>query len=231
VGRQALSPEVLGRCHVLGARHADIAVPLWAERGGRPTTWHPAHISERYGLFTLIVLGESVSAATIALQSAVASNKLSASPIGIGVGGLILVFALWWWYFEHSAEERPRVTPQSSFVWGYAHYAVFAAVAAFGAGLEVAVTAVEHGGAGETAALAVAIPVGIYLVVTAALHANFSPRWTLPPGFVAGAVVLLLGFGILARRLPLAACIVGMGIVVAALVAVESVTRREVVSD
>ncbi|WP_245154142.1 low temperature requirement protein A [Rhodococcus sp. 1R11] len=29
---------------------------MWAERHRRPP-WHPEHITERFGLFTLIVLG------------------------------------------------------------------------------------------------------------------------------------------------------------------------------
>lgn len=33
-------------------------VPWWAERRGS-TAWHPHHIAERYGLFTIILLGES----------------------------------------------------------------------------------------------------------------------------------------------------------------------------
>ncbi|PZS32881.1 MAG: hypothetical protein DLM59_07335 [Pseudonocardiales bacterium] len=36
--------------------------------------WHPEHIVERYGLFTLIVLGESVLAATTAVQQAYTSG-------------------------------------------------------------------------------------------------------------------------------------------------------------
>ena len=37
---------------------------------GRPagTPWHPGHIDERYGLFTLIVLGECIAAATVAIH-------------------------------------------------------------------------------------------------------------------------------------------------------------------
>ncbi|MFI6358318.1 low temperature requirement protein A [Streptomyces sp. NPDC050743] len=34
------------------------------------TPWHPHHIAERYELFALIVLGESVAAATVAVRSA-----------------------------------------------------------------------------------------------------------------------------------------------------------------
>ena len=41
----------------------ELPVPVWAERAA-PTPWHPHHIAERYGLLTLIVLGESMLAAT-----------------------------------------------------------------------------------------------------------------------------------------------------------------------
>ena len=37
---------------------AELAVPIVAERTGS-TPWHPHHITERYGLFTLIVMGEA----------------------------------------------------------------------------------------------------------------------------------------------------------------------------
>src|SRR5262245_30698653 len=45
----------------------ELLVPAWAERAGR-TTFHPEHIAERYGLFMIIVLGESVLAASLAIQ-------------------------------------------------------------------------------------------------------------------------------------------------------------------
>lgn len=38
----------------------DLSVPLIAERPGM-TTWHPHHIAERYGLFTIILLGRACS--------------------------------------------------------------------------------------------------------------------------------------------------------------------------
>lgn len=49
---------------------AEMSVPAIAERD-RSTSWHPHHISERYGLFTIIVLGETIAAATVAVQEAV----------------------------------------------------------------------------------------------------------------------------------------------------------------
>ena len=46
----------------------EMLVPLYAERA-HPTSWHPHHIAERYGLFTIIVLGETIAAATVAVKS------------------------------------------------------------------------------------------------------------------------------------------------------------------
>lgn len=59
---------------------AELVVPVWAERTIATTwPWHARHISERYGLFTLIVLGESVLAASNALQAALGSGSRSGS--------------------------------------------------------------------------------------------------------------------------------------------------------
>jgi low temperature requirement protein LtrA len=207
-------------------------VPAWAERAasGGGTPWHPGHINERYGLFTLIVLGESVAAATIAIQEAVTANAISATLVGLAVGGLALVFGLWWWYFEHSAEEGLRVSRQLAYVWGYAHYFVFASVAAFGAGLEVAVSTAEgHGTAsGITAALSVAVPVAIFVVVTATLHAILRKDWPLQRWYPPLTAAALVALAFAADRVSLGVVVPLMALAVAALVAVDSRTSRTV---
>jgi low temperature requirement protein LtrA len=48
---------------------AELSVPLLAERTGQ-TPWHAEHMAERYGLFTLIVLGESNGVPTMMIRSA-----------------------------------------------------------------------------------------------------------------------------------------------------------------
>ena len=82
----------------------ELALPIWAERSGRPTPWHPGHIAERYGLFTIIVLGECVLAASTAVQTAMAAGGVSAELLLVAAGGLLLVLGLWWSYFKHPAE-------------------------------------------------------------------------------------------------------------------------------
>ena len=61
---------------------AEIVVPLWAERAGPMTPWHPEHIAERYGEFTLIVLGESVLATMIAAKELPVSWSTTAAGVG-----------------------------------------------------------------------------------------------------------------------------------------------------
>jgi low temperature requirement protein LtrA len=173
---------------------AELAVPVFAERRSTGGGWHPEHIAERYGLFTLIVLGESVAAATVAVQEA-ASGGIPVPLAWLAAGALGLVGGLWWVYFDHPAGDALRATPRLSFLWGYGHYAVFAGLAAVGAGLQVAADAVGHGDRGRTAGLAVAIPVALYLVVTALLQSFLryphDVRWLVATSGTAAVVLLI----------------------------------------
>ena len=47
----------------------ELVVPFWAERTGQ-TTWHPHHIAERYGLYFIMVPGETILSSTLAVQEA-----------------------------------------------------------------------------------------------------------------------------------------------------------------
>ncbi len=177
---------------ILGA--LDLGIPIWAERGGRPTPWHPEHIAERYGLFTIIVLGECVLATSGAVQLAMAAGGLSLSLLVVALDGLLLVFALWWSYFKHPAEIDRSLSLRQAIVWGYSHYFVFAAIAALGAGLQVAIDA-THAAVALTPtgiALAVAIPVIVYTVAMGLLHrATASWRFMTPFAVVAAVVVAI----------------------------------------
>ena len=116
----------------------ELAIPYWAERSGPMTPWHPGHIVERYGLFTIIVLGECVLATMTATQVAFEAGGRLGPLLAVAAGGLILVFALWWSYFKHEPDVSRRRSLGATIAWGYGHYFVFAAVAALGAGLQVA---------------------------------------------------------------------------------------------
>ncbi|MDS0137787.1 MULTISPECIES: low temperature requirement protein A [unclassified Amycolatopsis] len=152
---------------------AELAVPVWAEsRGG--TTWHPHHIAERYGLFTLIVLGETILSATNAIKEGTAEPGHIGALVSLAAAGLVLVFSMWWLYFDRPGHARLVRRPGmfTSMSWGYGHYFIFASAAAVGAGLEVAV-AYDTGAlhlAGVAAALPTTVPVAVFLLSVWLLH-------------------------------------------------------------
>lgn len=173
---------------------AEMAVPAWAEFGGRATPWHPGHITDRYGGFTIIVLGEVVATIATAIEDAVDHSQASPRLLTVAAAGLLLVFALWWAYFKQSATESIRRSLRWTFVWAFAHYLIFAAVAALGAGLQVAIATLTHSTRVSPvfAAFTVAVPVALYLVVQGLLSTRMDRKATLPPSVAAIAILLLV---------------------------------------
>lgn len=172
----------------------DVALPMWAERAS-PTTWHPHHITERYGLLTLIVLGESILSANDAIQSALAAGVALSELIPVIIGGLLIVYSMWWVYFDRPVHDLLR-SVRKAFIWGYGHYLVFASAAAVGAGLAVAVDAATHTAKIGTvgAGIAVAVPVATYLLCLWFLHDRPEYRQTRVFGPIAAVLVLLTPF-------------------------------------
>ena len=159
----------------------ELCVPLWAERAGR-TAWHPRHIAERYGLFTIIVLGESVLSATVGVQTAIDLDSKFSDLGLVVVGGLLTLFAMWWIYFDLPTErvvEQVRADFEDRmaavFAWGYGHYFVFASIAATGAGLVVEVDQLaEHSLLTDRqAGFAFTLPVALFVLSVWLLHARY----------------------------------------------------------
>ena len=145
---------------------AELLVPAWAERAGI-TPWHPHHIAERYSLFYIIVLGETVLSTTVAIQQALTAHELHAGLISVIAGGVLIVFSLWWLYFSRNdGEALARVHDRynrDTYLWGYGHYVLFASGAAIGAGLAARVDVWRHNSASShlETAFAVTVPVAL----------------------------------------------------------------------
>jgi low temperature requirement protein LtrA len=189
----------------------ELLVPTWAERAGA-TPWHPGHIAERYGLFTIIVLGESVLAPTVAISTALDGGEPSRTLLPIAFGGLVTVFCMWWIYFSQPGEQAAEFArdvfldqPRYGFIWGYGHAFVFASAAAAGAGLTIAVDRAVHDSALSRtgAALAFTVPVAIYLLSTWLLHARHKPHPGMLRGLVPAICVLVLATSWLPEAVPL----------------------------
>lgn len=148
----------------------ELLVPIWAESAAQ-TPWHPAHIIERYGLMTIIVLGESVLSSLGAIRASLATGGLTSDFLALCAGALLILFAMWWLYFDGEIDNSLRLN-QHAFVWGYGHYFVFASAAAVGAGLAIGADWLAHHTeiSRTVANAAVALPVALYLLSLWHIH-------------------------------------------------------------
>jgi len=197
----------------------EMLVPVIAERAAG-TTFHVGHVVERYGLFTLIVLGESILAASNAIRAGLDAGTDVPALVSLAFAGLVIVFALWWLYFD-CPEQDLTASLRKSLTWGYGHYLVFASAAAVGAGLEVSVDYDTHAThlPSLAAAMTTTAPVAVYLLVVWFLQvfetSDGLARWTFP---ITAVLVLAASFG--------PAPIHVTAVLLAALVAVNVVSNR-----
>jgi len=114
----------------------DISVPLG--RGAQEAQGkHPPdvlHMSERYGLLIIIVLGESF----VKVLTAVAEQPQAHLMVLAGVT-LLIVTSIWWIYFDDVAGSRIKRKRAATFIWVYAHLPLTIAVTAVGVAIKKAV--------------------------------------------------------------------------------------------
>lgn len=96
------------------------------------------HLPERFGLFTLILIGESIIAIMKGIQSQPEWSLAAASAAFLGIG---LIFSLWWWYFDGAAAAAHRPVRDSAdvrrfMVWNYVHLPAYLGLAATSVGIE-----------------------------------------------------------------------------------------------
>ena len=102
----------------------------------------PHHFAERHGLIIIIALGESI----VALGAGAEGEAITTGVIGVAVLGALLSFALWWLYFDVSAEmagkrlsEAPRGMAQNQAArdaYSYFHLPMVAGIVLLALGLK-----------------------------------------------------------------------------------------------
>lgn len=106
----------------------------------------PAHLPERFGLFTLILLGEWVVAVMHGMES---QDEWPAEAALSALLGMGIAFLIWWWYFDgvSGASEQPVRTRRDAVrfhLWSYAHFPLYLGIVVAGVGVQRIVTAAAH---------------------------------------------------------------------------------------
>lgn len=116
----------------------DLGTPWLAVAHSAKVPPDASHLPERFGLFTLILLGESVIAVMHGMKS---QEDWSVAPATSAFLGMAIAFAIWWWYFDgvaaaseqHVRSHRDAVRFH---IWSYAHLPLYLGIAIAAAGIE-----------------------------------------------------------------------------------------------
>lgn len=185
--------------------------PLIAERRGG-TPWHPHHLAERYGLLTIIALGEIVAGTAAIVAGLSHASGWSVNSIAVAVAGVAMAFGMWWAYFLLPMGEALARSRHRGLLWGWVHVLVFISIAGAGAGLHVAALAVEgeaHHLPVTAAVAAAAVPTAAFclalLAITVTLGMGLS--WRRVGLFLVAASMALASIAAAATGLPLTGCL------------------------
>ena len=119
----------------------EFSVPMIAEKAGT-TPFHRHHMIERYGLLTIISLGEIMLAISLGFGFLYAEHPGWAAA-RTAVAALFIVFSLFWVYFDEK-EHLPSREFNTVFTWGYGHVFIFGAIAVLGAGIAAELDIASH---------------------------------------------------------------------------------------
>jgi low temperature requirement protein LtrA len=195
-----------------------------------------AHFAERYSLFVIICLGESIVAIGVgALGQGAEARELTGELVVAVALGLLITVGMWWTYFEGFAEAaaeqlRSHRDPvlAAADAYSYLHLVIVAGIITFAVGVKV----LAHGSVAASlpgpARLALCGGVALYLVGTSA----FSLRLlgALPRGqlAVAGALLVLYAVG---GSMPAWVVAAAVAALIGVLCAAESEAVRRVISS
>ena len=174
---------------------ADLAVPFTSRRFNTLLPPDVHHMTERYGLFTIIVAGE----AFVKVISSAPTAPLTVHQLLLGGLGLALAGSLWWLYFDDVAGSPLQTTSRAPFVWLYSHLPVAVGLTAFGVAIKKVVFLQAGEALPEKYRLLLGGALALYLVfcllidlVTTRSHHARPPRMRAAWRLGAAAVVALI---------------------------------------
>lgn len=186
----------------------DLGTPWIAVRHAAEVPPDAEHLPERFGLFTLILLGESVVAIMHGIEH---HQHWSVNAASAAFLGMTMAFLVWWWYFDVAAGSvaqhvRSRGDALRFNVWSYAHLPLSVAIVTAFVGVERAISADQTTLVATADAAILAGSVAVLMLALTAItssgraHRRAPGSGVWPHGVLAGATLLVGSAG--SRLLP-----------------------------
>jgi low temperature requirement protein LtrA len=187
-----------------------------------------AHFAERYGLFVLICLGESVVAIGVGVGSA--GRRLNAELVLAATLALATAVGMWWTYFARLADEaierlRDHDDPVLAAADGYSylHLVIVAGIIIYAGGAKLVVDNPASAPMPTTGRLALCGGVAVYVLGLAAFRRRMGGE--LSVGRIALAITLIVLFAV-GGSIPAWTVAAGLAVLTVALCAAEGFTAR-----
>jgi len=124
----------------------DLLTPYLLRRLQAKVPLDISHFPERFGLFTILVLGETVIAVVMGLSHV----DWQINTTVVGVAGIILAVTLWWLHFDNVdgfvVRRRGKKKDWRPTAWIYGHLPLSIGLAMTGVGVELAISETDHHG-------------------------------------------------------------------------------------
>ena len=98
-------------------------------------------LTERFGSFIIIVLGETVTGVVAGLSG----ESVSVLTLSVGLAAVVVGFGAWWTYFDLAGQREPRPSRGAELRWMFTHLPLTAAVAVMGAAMTSLITHAHDG--------------------------------------------------------------------------------------
>lgn len=203
----------------------ELAVPIVGSRILAGTPVHPSHLPERFGLFTLIVLGETI----VSVASATQNITWNFLPTIAAVGGFVIAACLWWLYFSFLESAVIIRGIGSVHVYNYGHFPILLSLATIAVGVAHTIAEVGQSTLGAATRWALCGGVALYILSVIAIMMVACRRHVTVLSLI--VIAIALGLAVFGAVLPSIA-IEGVLIAVLLLKVIADITRPiEYVSD
>jgi low temperature requirement protein LtrA len=205
----------------------EVVAPLRATAASAAVPLHMEHLPERFGLFVILVLGESVASVAHGLYEA----HWTGEAVAVGAVSFVLAAALWWSYFDLAGAAAKRLLAEAGGerserahdVYVFGQLPVALALAGIGAGIQLAVLESGQGDVPLGTRVLVAGGVALYLASVSVRNSGMATGgrrgwwWPLLAAAVAVLDVLL--------DLPAVVVVGALAVLLIAVVVVGTVQR------
>jgi low temperature requirement protein LtrA len=168
----------------------ELITPIVTSRAVKRAPYDASHVLERFGLFTLIVIGEAVLTAVMAL----ADTTWNINNTLIAITGFAACTAIWWIYYEFVETSGLKLGWRlSGQTYVYAHFPLVLGIAAVGVGTQHAVSESREAFLSEGTRWAISLGIALFILAISAIRITSKRTHLISARIIAALFLLALG--------------------------------------